>query len=68
MVNDVILLGPFPALMERRAGRYRAQLLVQANHRKQLQSLFAAAINTIENDKRANKVRWSIDIDPQDLM
>jgi primosomal protein N' (replication factor Y) len=67
-LKDVILLGPFPALMERRAGRYRAQLLVQANHRKQLQSLFATAINTIENDKAANKVRWSIDIDPQDLM
>jgi primosomal protein N' (replication factor Y) len=67
-LHDVILMGPFPALMERRAGRYRAQLLIQANHRNQLQSLFAAGINTIENDKAANKVRWSIDIDPQDLM
>ncbi|MDH5601268.1 MAG: hypothetical protein OEY78_08205, partial [Gammaproteobacteria bacterium] len=50
------------------AGRYRAQLLIQANNRKQLQSLFAAAINQVESDKAASKVRWSIDIDPQDLM
>ena len=66
--NDIILMGPFPALMERRAGRYRAQLLIQANNRKQLQSLFASSITRIENHKTAKKVRWSIDIDPMDLM
>ncbi len=67
-IIDLILLGPFPALMERRAGRYRAQLLIQANHRNQLQSLFAATILQLENDKAAKKVRWSLDIDPLDLM
>ena len=66
--NDVLLMGPFPALMERRAGRYRAQLLIQANNRKQLQTLFATSITQIENHKTAKKVRWSIDIDPMDLM
>lgn len=66
--TDIMLMGPFPALMERRAGRYRAQLLIQANNRKQLQSLFASSIGQIENDKTAKKVRWSIDIDPMDLM
>ena len=65
---DILLMGPFPALMERRAGRYRAQLLIQANNRKQLQSLFAASITNIENHPTAKKVRWSIDIDPMDLM
>ena len=67
-VNDIILLGPFPALMERRAGRYRAQLLIQANNRKQLQILFSHSIPFIEKDISAKKVRWSIDIDPMDLM
>lgn len=66
--NEIILMGPFPALMERRAGRYRAQLLIQANNRKQLQSLFSLSITQIENHKAAKKVRWSIDIDPMDLM
>lgn len=67
-LDDVILLGPFPAIMERRAGRYRAQLLIQANNRKQLQTLFASSITNIENHSAAKKVRWSIDIDPMDLM
>lgn len=66
--NDIMLMGPFPALMERRAGRYRAQLLIQTNNRKQLQTLFASSIPLIESDKTAKKVRWSIDIDPMDLM
>lgn len=66
--EEIMLMGPFPALMERRAGRYRAQLLIQANNRKQLQSLFACSITHIENHKNAKKVRWSIDIDPMDLM
>lgn len=65
---DVMLMGPFPALMERRAGRYRAQLLIQANNRKQLQSLFALSIPHIETHKTTKKVRWSIDIDPLDLL
>ena len=43
-LDDVVLLGPFPALMERRAGRYRAQLLIQANKRNQLQTLFSSSI------------------------
>jgi len=68
MQKEMMVLGPFPALMERRAGRYRAQLLVQANSRKQLQSLFHYSISQIENNKVAKKVRWSIDIDPMDLM
>ena len=66
--NEALLMGPFPAIMERRAGRYRAQLLIQANNRKHLQTLFAASIHLIENHKTAKKVRWSIDIDPMDLM
>lgn len=65
---EVIIMGPFPALMERRAGRYRAQLLIQATNRKSLQSLLSRTIYQIENAKLAKKVRWSIDIDPQDLM
>ena len=67
-LDAIILMGPFPALMERRAGRYRAQLLIQANNRKQLQTLFASSISNIEVHQTAKKVRWSIDIDPMDLM
>ncbi|MCW8890776.1 MAG: primosomal protein N', partial [Sedimenticola sp.] len=59
--------GPVPAPMERRAGRYRAHLLLQANQRGDLQRLLAPWLNTLVGLKSARRVRWSIDVDPQEM-
>ncbi len=61
------VLGPVPAPMERLAGRYRAQLLLQASSRAALQRLLAAAVPGFDKLPTARKVRWSIDVDPVDL-
>ena len=63
----VQLLGPVPAPMERRAGRYRAHLLLQAGQRAPLQRLLAAALPELDGLKTARRVRWSIDVDPVNL-
>ena len=65
--SGVTLLGPAPAPMERRAGRYRANLLLQASQRAPLQKLLAATLPELSELKQARKVRWSIDIDPVSL-
>ena len=65
--SGVALLGPAPAPMERRAGRYRANLLLQASQRAPLQKLLAATLPELSELKQARKVRWSIDIDPVSL-
>ncbi len=64
--NNVQLWGPVAAPMERRAGRYRAQLMVQAAKRADLQQLLKNWIPQLEGEKSARKVRWSIDVDPVD--
>ena len=64
--NKVQLWGPVAAPMERRAGRYRAQLLVQADQRGTLQQLLKHWIPELEALKEAPRVRWSIDVDPVD--
>ena len=61
------LLGPMPALMERKAGRYRQLLLATAEKRADLHHLLAAKVRQAEALKLARKVRWSVDVDPQDL-
>jgi len=61
------VLGPVPAPMERLAGRYRAQLLLQASSRAALQKLLAAAVPGFDKLPSARKVRWSVDVDPVDL-
>ena len=61
------ILGPVPAPMERRAGRYRAQLLIQHHHRHELQQWLAPLMQQLENSKSARQVRWSIDVDPMEM-
>jgi primosomal protein N' (replication factor Y) len=65
--TGILLLGPVAAPMERRAGRYRAQLMIQAARRIDLQQLLTQWIPRLEKEKTARRVRWSIDVDPVDL-
>jgi primosomal protein N' (replication factor Y) len=62
------VLGPVTAPMERRAGRYRWQLLLEAPQRQILQKLLAIWIPRLEGLKSARRVRWSIDVDPQEMI
>jgi primosomal protein N' (replication factor Y) len=67
-LREVQLLGPIPAPMERRAGRFRAQLLLQAARRQDLQRLLTAWAVGLNGVKSARRVRWSIDVDPMELI
>ena len=66
-LDGIELLGPVPAPMERRAGRFRAQLLLQANARAPLHKLMSAWLPLVEALPGSRTVRWSLDIDPIDL-
>ncbi len=61
------VLGPASAPMERRAGRYRGQLLLQAGSRRELQQLLPAWREAVAGIETQRRVRWSLDIDPVDL-
>jgi primosomal protein N' (replication factor Y) len=63
---SVTVWGPVPATMERRAGRFRAQLLLQSARRGDLQQLLSNLVLQLEADRRARLVRWSVDVDPAD--
>ena len=66
-LTGIELLGPVPAPMERRAGRYRAQLLLQATARAPLHRLLASWLLVLEQMPSGRAVRWSLDVDPVDL-
>ena len=63
----VQMIGPIAALMERRAGKYRMQLLLQAPKRLALAQLLLRLLPEIEALPSVRKVRWSLDVDPQEL-
>jgi len=66
--SSVSVLGPAHAPMERLAGRYRSQLLVVSKERKSLHHLLAWLRPVLEMHAAARKVRWSLDIDPYDML
>jgi primosomal protein N' (replication factor Y) len=54
-------------MLEKRAGRFRFVLQVEASKRSLLQSLLSALALQLESHKASRRVRWSIDVDPQEL-
>ncbi|MES3007182.1 MAG: primosomal protein N' [Pseudomonadota bacterium] len=64
----VTLMGPLPAPMEKRAGKFRAQLLLQSEQRPALQNLLNQLCPALESMKESRSVRWSVDVDPQDMI
>jgi len=61
------LFGPMPAIMERMGGRSRMYLMLQAGRRSELHGQIDPWLPKLRNLKSARRVRWSIDVDPQEL-
>jgi primosomal protein N' (replication factor Y) len=65
-LNSVHCLGPTPAIIEKRANRYRAQLLLSSPKRAQLHAALYHLTQQLPVSGRSG-MRWSIDIDPIDF-
>ena len=65
--DNLRLLGPASSPMEKRSGRFRGQLLVQANDRALLNSFLQGWQAGIEKLSEARRTRWSVDVDPAEL-
>ncbi len=65
--NGITVMDPVPAPMEKRAGRYRAQLLISADRRQPLHRLLDQLVQDLEKSPQSKRVRWSLDVDPIDL-
>jgi primosomal protein N' (replication factor Y) (superfamily II helicase) len=59
-------LGPLPAVLERRKGFHRFVLSIYSNNRNQRGADLQALCRELESDPAGRKIRWSIDVDPQD--
>ena len=67
-VNDVAISDPVAAPMEKRAGRFRAQLLFKSASRSQLHRILEQLVQQISQSKQQYRVRWSLDVDPIDMI
>ena len=66
-IEKVTVMDAVPSPMERRAGRYRAQLLITAIERAALHYSLGQWLENIKDKPQARKIRWSLDVDPIDM-
>ena len=66
-IDDVALIGPMPALMTRRIGRFRAQLCLLAQSYSGLRSLLNRAMPEIGELPGGRDTNWTVDVDATDL-
>ena len=66
-IQGLEALGPAPSPMERRAGKYRTQLLIMCDKRKNLHGALDRVLKHIEKSQTAKRVKWTLDVDPQEM-
>lgn len=64
--TSIRYLGPLPAAMEKRNRYYRFVFSIYADRRTHLSQLLKALCKDLETHQLARKVRWAIDVDPQE--
>ncbi len=67
IAGPVRILGPAAPPMERRGGKYRAQLLFQCDDRAALHQLVDAMLLETRTWPEARRIRFSVDVDPLEL-
>ena len=65
---DCQLIGPLPAALSRRAGRYRWQLWCLATTRQGLRRALDELLHSAEAIKRPRQLNWHVDVDPIDVV
>ncbi len=61
------VIGPIPALMTRRIGRYRAQLSIKSDNFQAIRRILHQLMPKIQKIRNTRKSRLSIEVDPLDL-
>lgn len=63
-----LLIGPLPAPLSKRAGKFRYQLTWLAPHEKNLHRFANEIAATLTRLPHKHELSWAIDIDPQDFL
>lgn len=61
------VIGPFPAFIEKKQGRYRFILIVQSASRNYLKNASKQVLEHLNNDPQAKRLKWILDVNPIDF-
>ncbi len=62
--HDIELWGPLPAVIARRADRFRAQLVLLSRSRGRLNQALSNLCQQLDSQRQPKGLRWQIDVDP----
>lgn len=65
--HAVQLYEPVPMMMEKKAGAYRAQLLLSAGCARALNACLSALLPEVRKLAQARRLRWHVDVDPSEV-
>lgn len=66
-LEDIKMIGPIISPKAKKAGLFRGQIIFAGANRKILQEVVSQVIE-IMNSLKSSSIRWSIDIDPYDII
>lgn len=66
--KKIQIMGPIPSPLSKRAGYHRAQLIIQSATRSSLHRFLKKLLPEIEGIQLKQKVRWSLDVDPLEMV
>lgn len=66
--TKIKIRGPIPSPFPKKQGRYHFQLLLQSDNRAALHQALGYSANYLENAKIGKKLRWSLDVDPVEMI
>jgi len=61
------IFGPIPSQLERRAGKFRAEIMFIADSHQKIAQAMSLGVEYAQSLPEKSGVRWSVDIDPQDV-
>ena len=64
--KNASLYGPIPSQLERRAGKFRAEIMFVADTHQKIAQAVSMGIEHALTLPEKSQVRWSVDIDPQE--
>jgi primosomal protein N' (replication factor Y) len=62
--KDVYLVGPYTAIIVRKAGQHRALISIKSAQRAPLHQATQMMTKWLEQSTRQNRIRFAIDVDP----
>lgn len=65
--RDLEIFGPMQSPLGKKAGHFRAQLILQTGKRASLQRLGNVLVRALDALPLGKRVRWSVDVDPLDF-